>query len=66
MFLKSYFYSYFSNLDKDEIFMKKEFVNFIMENQETEVLLGDTTPFDGGNILKVGGDFGNKYAIVSH
>lgn len=39
-------------------------MDYIMENQQTGILLADTSTLGNGRILDIGGNYGNKYAIV--
>jgi len=51
----------------NEVYMNnKNFMKEKEENLETGVFLADTSAFGSGNIIKMGGSFRNRYAIIKN
>ena len=51
----------------NEVYMSnKNFLKDREENLETGVFLAETSAFGSGEILKMGGSFRNRYAIVKN
>lgn len=52
--------------EDNQVYMKNKFLKDESENLETGVFLANTSIFQGGEIIEMGGAYKNKYAIIKN
>jgi len=53
-------------IEDNQVYMKNKFLKDESENLETGVFLANTSIFQGGEIIEMGGAYKNKYAIIKN